>query len=109
LDDWQQPALPDALSHLPGLALAMPQVPLKLADLDLGKVPVLACSWLVDHGSNVVQGDRLLEVLAGEVTVDLPAPASGRLVQRCVGPEDRLEIGQLLAVIQTTEPVLSAR
>lgn len=81
----------------------MPQVALKLTDLDLGDVPVQACSWLADHGANVVQGDRLLEVLAGEVTVDLAAPASGRLVQRCVGPEESLRIGQLLAVIQTSD------
>lgn len=79
----------------------MPQVPLQLPDLDLGEVPVLACSWLADQGSRVVEGDRLLEVVAGEVTVDLAAPASGRLVQRCVGPEDVLTIGQVLAVIAT--------
>ena len=81
----------------------MPQVPLLLADLDLGDVPVLACSWLAEQGARVVQGDRLLEVVAGEVTVDLEAPASGRLVQRCVGPEERLTIGQVLAVIAVVD------
>jgi len=79
----------------------MPQVPLVLTDLDLGEIPVLACSWLADQGARVVQGDRLLEVVAGEVTIDLAAPASGRLIQRCVGPEQRLTIGQVLAVIHT--------
>ncbi|QDU31110.1 hypothetical protein ETAA8_62630 [Anatilimnocola aggregata] len=79
----------------------MPHVPLLLADLDLGDIPVLACSWLADQGSRVVEGDRLLEVVAGEVSVDLAAPASGRLVQRCVGPEEPLAIGQVLAVILT--------
>lgn len=62
----------------------MPQVPLVLTDLDLGEIPVLACSWLADQGARVVQGDRLLEVVAGEVTIDLAAPASGRLIQRAV-------------------------
>ncbi|WP_425616233.1 biotin/lipoyl-containing protein [Anatilimnocola sp. NA78] len=81
----------------------MPQVPLLLTDLDLGDIPVLACSWLVDQGARVVQGDRLLEVVAGEVTVDLAAPASGRLIQRCVGPEQQLTIGQVLAVIHTAD------
>ena len=38
---------------------------------------MVASSWLVEPGSAVVEGDRLLEVLAGCVTVDLPAPASG--------------------------------
>lgn len=81
---------------------AMPQVPLQLPDLDLGEFPVLACSWLAEQGSHVVQGDRLLEVVAGEVSVDLEAPASGRLVQRCVGPEDVLTVGQTLGVIATS-------
>ncbi len=80
----------------------MPHVPLQLPDLDLGEIPVLACSWLAEQGSRVVQGDRLLEVVAGEVSVDLEAPASGRLVQRCVGPEDVLRIDQVLGVIATS-------
>ena len=81
----------------------MPHIPLLLADLDLGETPILACSWLAEQGARVVQGDRLLEVVAGEVTVDLEAPATGRLMQRCVGPEDRLTIGQVLAVVATAE------
>jgi pyruvate/2-oxoglutarate dehydrogenase complex dihydrolipoamide acyltransferase (E2) component len=80
----------------------MPNVSLVLADLDLGEIPVLACSWLADQGARVTQGDRLLEVVAGEVCVDLEAPATGRLVQRCVGPEERLTVGQVLAVIATS-------
>lgn len=80
----------------------MPNISLVLADLDLGEIPVLACSWLADQGARVTQGDRLLEVVAGEVCVDLEAPATGRLVQRCVGPDERLTVGQVLAVIATT-------
>jgi pyruvate/2-oxoglutarate dehydrogenase complex dihydrolipoamide acyltransferase (E2) component len=80
----------------------MPNISLVLADLDLGETPVLACSWLADQGARVTQGDRLLEVVAGEVCVDLEAPATGRLVQRCVGPDERLTVGQVLAVIATT-------
>ena len=47
----------------------MPNVSLVLADLDLGEIPVLACSWLADQGARVTQGDRLLEVVAGEETM----------------------------------------
>ncbi len=80
----------------------MPNFSLVLADLDLAEIPVLACSWLADQGARVTQGDRLLEVVAGEVRVDLEAPATGRLIQRCVGPEERLTVGQVLAVIATS-------
>lgn len=81
----------------------MPTVPLVLTDFDLGETPIRACSWLAEAGSRVMEGDRLLEVVAGEVTIDLAAPASGRLARRCVGPDDLLTIGQVLAVISTPE------
>jgi pyruvate/2-oxoglutarate dehydrogenase complex dihydrolipoamide acyltransferase (E2) component len=82
---------------------AMPLVPLTLADLDLGEVPVRACSWLAEQGARVMQGDRLLEIVVGEVTIDLEAPASGRLTRRCVGPDEVIAIGQVLAVIAAND------
>jgi pyruvate/2-oxoglutarate dehydrogenase complex dihydrolipoamide acyltransferase (E2) component len=80
----------------------MPQqrVELRLPDLDLGTTIVTACSWHAAVGARVVEGDRLLEVLAGEVTVDLAAPASGRLIERCVEVDEPLTIGRVLAVIE---------
>jgi pyruvate dehydrogenase E2 component (dihydrolipoamide acetyltransferase) len=72
-----------------------------LADLGLPGVPIYASQWLVDLGAEVAAGDRLLEVLAGSVTVDLPAPASGVLSQRLVNEDDELRVGQILAIIVT--------
>jgi pyruvate/2-oxoglutarate dehydrogenase complex dihydrolipoamide acyltransferase (E2) component len=71
-----------------------------MPNLDLGDMPMTACSWHAAAGARVVEGDRLLEVLAGEVTVDLAAPASGTLVLRCVDVDEPLHINQLLAVIE---------
>jgi pyruvate/2-oxoglutarate dehydrogenase complex dihydrolipoamide acyltransferase (E2) component len=82
--------------------MSQQHVELRLPDLDLGKSIVTACSWHAAVGSRVVEGDRLLEVLAGEVTVDLAAPASGKLAERCVEVDDRLTIGQRLAVIEVS-------
>jgi pyruvate/2-oxoglutarate dehydrogenase complex dihydrolipoamide acyltransferase (E2) component len=42
----------------------------------------------------------LIEVTAGDVTVDLSAPASGLLVEQCVKIDDALTVGQILARIQ---------
>jgi pyruvate/2-oxoglutarate dehydrogenase complex dihydrolipoamide acyltransferase (E2) component len=78
------------------------RVELRLPDLDLGGTHVTACSWHFAVGDRVVEGDRLLEVLAGEVTVDLPSPASGILVQRCVRIDQQLSVGQALAVIEAS-------
>jgi 2-oxoglutarate dehydrogenase E2 component (dihydrolipoamide succinyltransferase) len=73
---------------------------LRLPDLDLPGVPITACSWHANTGERVTEGDRLLEIVAGDVAVDLPAPASGILVERCVATDQPLETGQLLARIQ---------
>jgi pyruvate/2-oxoglutarate dehydrogenase complex dihydrolipoamide acyltransferase (E2) component len=77
---------------------------LVLPDLGLPNVTVVASAWLVEPGSSVVEGDRLLEVLAGSVTVDLPAPATGILSEQLVSEDDELHVGQVLAIVTATAP-----
>jgi pyruvate/2-oxoglutarate dehydrogenase complex dihydrolipoamide acyltransferase (E2) component len=73
---------------------------LRLPDFDLPGVLVSACSWHAHIGQRVIEGDRLLEIVAGDVAVDLPSPASGILVERCISIDQPLETGQLLARIK---------
>jgi len=73
-----------------------------MPDLDLPNQQIVASCWLAPLNSNVVEGDRLLELLAGEVTVDLSAPATGRLVERLAVEGSIVEPGQALGVIETT-------
>ena len=72
-----------------------------LPDLGLGDVPVTASLWLVEQGKRVTEGDRLLEVLADGVTVDLPSPVTGLLVKLLVSEDEQLTVGQPLAVLET--------
>jgi pyruvate/2-oxoglutarate dehydrogenase complex dihydrolipoamide acyltransferase (E2) component len=76
------------------------RIELRMPDLDLPGTSVTVSSWYAAAGSRVVEGDRLLEVLAGDVTVDLAAPASGKLTERCVGVDEPIHFNQLLAVIE---------
>jgi pyruvate/2-oxoglutarate dehydrogenase complex dihydrolipoamide acyltransferase (E2) component len=69
----------------------------------MGAVPIVASLWLVDVGMKVSKGDRLLEVLAGVATVDLPSPISGVLVETLVAEEDVLAVGQVLGMIAAEE------
>jgi pyruvate/2-oxoglutarate dehydrogenase complex dihydrolipoamide acyltransferase (E2) component len=71
-----------------------------LPDFDLPGVPVLASAWHASVGQRVVEGDRLIEVVVGDVVIDLSAPATGMLIERCVKIDDRLHVGQTLARIQ---------
>ena len=77
-------------------------VPLLMPDLDLPpQQAITVSSWLVPLGREVFEGDRLLEVLAGEVLVDLPAPATGRLVQKSAAEGEVVVASQILGVVQT--------
>jgi pyruvate/2-oxoglutarate dehydrogenase complex dihydrolipoamide acyltransferase (E2) component len=73
---------------------------LLMPELGLSDIPIVASVWHVERGQQVSEGDRLLEVLAGEITVDLPSPTSGVLSQVLVSEDDPLSIGQQLAIIE---------
>jgi pyruvate/2-oxoglutarate dehydrogenase complex dihydrolipoamide acyltransferase (E2) component len=74
---------------------------LRMPDLGLDQTPIVASLWLVERGSEVTEGDRVLEVLAGEVTVDLSAPASGILSEKLVDDDEPIVTAQPLAVIES--------
>ena len=76
------------------------RVELRLPDFELPARAITACSWHASLGQRLVEGDRLLEVLAADVTLELSSPAGGILVEQCVEKDDPLATGQLLAVIE---------
>lgn len=74
-----------------------------LPELGLGSRLLVVSLWLVEPGSEVTAGDRLLEILAGEATVDLSAPVSGVFVEALVDDEQPVIVGQPVAVIEAAE------
>jgi pyruvate/2-oxoglutarate dehydrogenase complex dihydrolipoamide acyltransferase (E2) component len=59
--------------------------------------------WFVAPGEAVCAGDRLVEILIGGATIDLAAPASGRLLEKSAWPDDHLTPGQVLGYIDDEE------
>ncbi|MCH8047293.1 MAG: biotin/lipoyl-binding protein [Planctomycetes bacterium] len=76
------------------------RTPLKLPELGMGEIPITVSLWLVEPGERVIEGDRVVEILAGAATVDLPAPTSGVLVEVLVDEDDRVKAGQTLGYIE---------
>ena len=70
---------------------------LRVPDLDLPGVPVRISAWHAEVGQRVVEGERVVEITAGDVTIDLPAPVSGVLLEKCASAEQPLASGQPLA------------
>ena len=71
---------------------------------DLGAVPVVLSVWFADPGDMVFEGDRLVEVRVGAATFDVAAPATGRLAEKLQLPNDKLETGQVLGLVEVEEP-----
>lgn len=71
-----------------------------LPDLGFDDEPIALSMWLVKEGTRVAQGDPVVEVLAGSVTIDLPAPTDGIVTEKLVAQGEPLAVGQRLAVIE---------
>lgn len=65
--------------------------------------PMTVSLWLIEPGGAVDEDQPVVEILAGEAVVDLPAVSAGRLAQVLVAEDDPVEVGQVLAVIESDD------
>ncbi|GAC1475847.1 MAG: hypothetical protein NVSMB9_29110 [Isosphaeraceae bacterium] len=71
-----------------------------LPDLGTGPhVPIIVSHWFAARGDEVREGERLVEVLVGPATFDVPAPATGRLAEIHGWEEDRVVPGAVLGLV----------
>ncbi len=71
-----------------------------LPDLGTGpNTPIVVSHWFAGRGERVWEGERLVEVLVGPATFDVPAPATGRLVEIRAREDDPVLPGALLGRI----------
>ncbi len=71
-----------------------------LPDLGTGPdVPIVVSYWFAAHGDRVWEGERLVEVLVGPATFDVPSPATGRLARIHRLEDDRVEAGSVLGLV----------
>ena len=66
-------------------------------DLGLDSTDQITIStWFVDIGDEVVESDRLVELLCNEITFDVMAPASGRLARISADVDDLVSAGTVI-------------
>ena len=70
---------------------------LVVPDLGLPNVPVAISVWLVPVGTPVLAGDRIVELVAGGVTIDLESPVTGRLVAQLADEDEPVTAGRIVA------------
>ncbi len=73
--------------------------PIVLPDLGLGDREITLTVWHARKGRLVEVGSPLIEIVAGEVAIDLPAPASGTLYEKLVLEDETVHSGQILGSI----------
>jgi pyruvate/2-oxoglutarate dehydrogenase complex dihydrolipoamide acyltransferase (E2) component len=75
-----------------------------LPDLGTGPgVPIVVSHWYAARGERVWEGDRLVEVLVGPATFDVPAPTTGRLAEIRGQEDDRVEPGAVLGLLEVPD------
>ena len=67
---------------------------------DLGTPAAVLSLWYARPGDRVYEGDRVAEVLIPGATFDVPAPATGVLVECLVRPNDPVRAGRVLGTIE---------
>jgi hypothetical protein len=79
------------------------EMAITVPDFELPGVELKLTAWLASTGDRVVEGDRIVEVLAGPATVDLDSPATGILVEKLVAVEEEVVVGQVIGVVMSRE------
>jgi 2-oxoisovalerate dehydrogenase E2 component (dihydrolipoyl transacylase) len=73
----------------------------KLPDLGEGTVAAEIVNWHVKPGDLVVEDEVVVEVMTEKAAVEVPAPASGRVVSTTGAPGDTVAVGAELLVLET--------
>lgn len=86
------PAAPAATAPATGTEVTMPALGESVSE---GTVS----SWLKAVGDEVEEGEALLEVATDKVDTEIPAPASGTVLEIRVAEDETVEVGTVLAII----------
>jgi pyruvate/2-oxoglutarate dehydrogenase complex dihydrolipoamide acyltransferase (E2) component len=65
--------------------------------------PIVVSHWYAARGDRVWEGDRLVEVLVGPATFDVPSPSTGRLAAIHGLEDDRVSPGAVLGLVAVVE------
>ena len=78
----------------------MAQRIVKMPDIGEGTTEAEIVSWLVKVGDLVTEEDPLAEVMTDKATVEIPAPAAGKIIALNGKPGEKLPVGSDLVVLE---------
>ena len=72
----------------------------KLPKLGDTATEVVVLEWYILPGDQVIAGERLLCVETDKIDAEVVSPVTGVLVEHLVSPEDSVEVGEAIAVVE---------
>ncbi|HUT37440.1 MAG TPA: biotin/lipoyl-containing protein [Planctomycetota bacterium] len=80
----------------------MARIEFKLPDLgeDAGNEAIVSF-WYAEVGEQVKESDGIVEMRTDKATFDVPCPVSGQLVEVRAHDDDKVKVGDVLAIIET--------
>ena len=55
--------------------------------------------WLADVGAELDEDDDLLEMTTDKAAFTIPCPKDGVLLEQCVLPDQEIEVGDVIAIL----------
>ncbi len=81
----------------------------KVPDLGESITEAIVAEWLVAEGDFVALDQDLVTLETDKVTVNVPAPAAGRLEKQLVAADGEIAVGAVIATIdETAQPAADA-
>lgn len=72
----------------------------RVPEFELPHMSWTLCTWLMATGSEVVAGDSLCEILAGDISVEALAPCSGIFHRARLELDTILKVGDVVGEIR---------
>ncbi|HOX38066.1 MAG TPA: lipoyl domain-containing protein [Candidatus Brocadiia bacterium] len=57
--------------------------------------------WYVEVGETIKEGAELVQVIVDKMTVDVPSPKTGKLVEVLMGDGEKAKPGDVMAILET--------
>ena len=79
------------------------RIKIKMPDLAANEAEIEVIRWLVERGQPVKRGQPLVEVQTDKAAMEVESIAAGILAGTCVAPEEKVAVGQVIAVIEASD------
>ena len=76
----------------------MPAISILVPQFDLGAVPLRLGVWHMRGGQLVSEGDRLVEIVAPDIVIEISSPADG-VLRKIAAEDDEVFVGQIIGEI----------